>query len=78
MVVAVTEPALFVAVSVYVVVAVGLTETEFPLTVPTDGLIFKLVAPLTLHDSVLKAPAAMEAGEALKLLIVGGAGLLLA
>ena len=70
---AVADPLLFFAVSVYVVVAVGLTETEVPDTAPTFALILRLVAPFTLQDNVLEPPARIDVGLAVKLLIVGGA-----
>lgn len=52
---------------------IGLTETDSPVTVPTLGLILRPVAPLTFHASVLDAPLEIDAGLALKLLIVGAA-----
>ena len=68
---ATADPAPFVAVSVYVVVAVGLTATDEPVTVPTPGLILRLLAPVTFHDSVLEVPAVIEAGSAPKLVMPG-------
>lgn len=43
-----------------------------PVTVPTYGLMLKLVAPLTFQVSLLELPFAMLEGLAAKLLIVGG------
>jgi hypothetical protein len=71
-VVAVAEPPLFVAVSVYTVVWVGLTVNEVPVT----------AAPLTLYDvapvadqvSVVDCPAMMLAEVDAKLVITGGGG----
>jgi hypothetical protein len=77
----VTEPALLVAVSVYVVVALGVTVVE-PLAdvdVNPPGLMPMLVAPLALQFNVLLVPVLMLDGLAAKELIVGmavGGGLL--
>ena len=49
---AVTDPALFVAVSVYTVVAAGVIACEVAVTVPIPGLMEIEVAPVTTHDSV--------------------------
>jgi hypothetical protein len=71
--VAVTEPAALVAVSVYVVVAVGLTLVE-PLAdveVKEPGEMVMLVAPLVIQPSVLLEPEVMLEGLAMKELIVG-------
>ena len=70
--VAVLWPVAFVAVSVYVVVAAGETETEVPTTVPTTGLIDTDVAPVTLHDRTALCPAWMDGGLAANDSIVGG------
>jgi hypothetical protein len=69
----VLEPAAFVAVSVYIVVAVGLTLVD-PLAdadVKLPGVIAMLVAPLVDQLSVLLAPELMLVGLALNELIVG-------
>jgi hypothetical protein len=69
----VTEPALFVAVSVYAVVADGDTLVE-PLAateVNPPGLIATLVAPLETQLSVLLAPALILAGLAINDVIAG-------
>ncbi len=72
----VTEPVEFVAVSVYVVVAVGLTLVD-PLAeadVNDPGEIETLVAPDVDQLKVLLPPALMLEGEAVNELIVGAAG----
>jgi hypothetical protein len=69
----VTEPAVFVAVSVYAVVADGVTLVE-PLAaaeVKPPGLIAMLVAPLETQLSVLFAPALILAGLAINDVIAG-------
>jgi|SRR5271168_21513 len=69
----VVEPAPFVAVSVYVVVAVGLTLVE-PLAaddVNDPGVMATVVAPLVAQFSMLLEPGVMLAGLAVKELIVG-------
>jgi hypothetical protein len=71
--VVVTEPAAFVAVIVYVVVAVGLTLVE-PLAcdeVKLPGVMLMLVAPLVDQLRVLLEPEVMLAGLAVNELIVG-------
>ena len=68
---AVTLPEVLVAVSVYVVVLVGLTTVLVPVTGPTFASMLRLVAPDTTQDKVLLCPAPMPAGVAVKLLIVG-------
>jgi hypothetical protein len=73
---AVVGPTSFVAVNVYVVVAVGETTVEpdpGPNTSP-PGLIVIPVAPEVLHDSVLLVPDAIVVGLALKLRIAGAVG----
>jgi len=56
-------------------VAAGVTLFDvMPVTVPTPWLIDRLVAPLTLQDSVLDAPLVMLVGEAVKEEITGGSG----
>ena len=67
-------PALFVAVRVYVVVAVGYTDTDVcPDTFPTPLLIERLGTglPDTDQDKVLDCPATMVAGVAEKAEITG-------
>ncbi len=69
----VTAPAAFVAVSVYVVLVVGLTAVE-PLAledVNVPGVIATVVAPVVVQLNVLLAPAAILVGFALNELIVG-------
>ena len=68
---AVELPTAFVAVSVYVVEAVGLTETLVPATVPTPWSMLRLVAPVTDQDKVLLWPVTIPAGLAVKLAMVG-------
>ena len=69
---AVTEPARLVAVSVYVVVAEGVTSFDVvPVTTPTALSMLRLLAPETDHESVVLAPTLMFAGLAAKLVIVG-------
>jgi hypothetical protein len=71
--VAVFEPAPFVAVSVYVAVAVGLTLVD-PLAdveVNVPGVMAMLVAPVVAQLSVLLEPEVMLAGLAPKELITG-------
>ena len=72
-VVAVAEPEAFVAVNVYVVVAVGLTFID-PLAdvdVNALGVMAILVAPLVAQLNVLLFPEAMPAGLAAKDVTVG-------
>lgn len=73
-VVAIAEPPRPSAVNLYVVVVVGLTEIEVPLTAPISGISVRLISPLTFQDSVLDPPATMDDGLAVKLLITGKAG----
>ncbi|MGA9671680.1 MAG: hypothetical protein WBQ94_20890, partial [Terracidiphilus sp.] len=71
--VAVVEPTAFVAVSVYVVVAVGLTVVE-PLAdvdVNVPGVMARLVDPDVTQLSVLLEPELMLAGFAVNEVIVG-------
>jgi hypothetical protein len=71
--VAVVDPAAFVAVSVYVVVALGLTLVE-PLPfvdVKLPGVIAMLVAPVVAQLSALLAPELIVVGFAVKELITG-------
>jgi hypothetical protein len=56
-----------------VVVEAGLTETELPVTVPTDGEMDSEVAPVADQARVEEPPAVMLAGDAVKLAMVGGA-----
>lgn len=64
--IAVADPVLFVAVSVYVVVAVGLrlTEPVAELDAKLPGVMVTLVAPCAVQLSVVLAPAVMAAGLA--------------
>lgn len=70
---AVVEPAAFVAFSVYVVVAVGLTVVDpvSDVEVKAPGVIATLVASAVDQLSVLLAPAVMLAALAEKVLILG-------
>jgi hypothetical protein len=69
---AVELPPPFVAVSVYVVVAVGLTDVlVVPVTGPTPWSIESVVAPVTLQESVELAPGAIDAGDAVNDAITG-------
>src|SRR5436305_322649 len=71
-IVRVTDPAEFVAVSVYVVVADGVTvaDADAP-TAPTPLSIVTDVAPVVVHDSVVDAPAVMLPADAVNNPIVG-------
>jgi hypothetical protein len=75
----VVEPALFVAVNVYVVVAVGdtLVEPLADVEVNEPGVMLMLVAPLVDQLNVLLLPEVIVVGLAVNELIVGfvGAGL---
>lgn len=69
----VADPAVFVAMSVYIVVADGFTLVE-PLAaaeVKVPGVIEIVVAPLVVQFNVLLAPGLMLAGLAVKERIVG-------
>jgi hypothetical protein len=68
-----TVPALLVAVSVYVAVTLGDTETDEPVTVPTPLLIDSVGdgVPETDHDSMDDWPVVMVAGIAAKEEIAG-------
>lgn len=70
--VAVAGPLVLVAVSVYVVVDVGI-KVRVPVadTVPTPGVILTVVAPVTVHDSVVLSPAVMDAGLVVKAVMTG-------
>jgi hypothetical protein len=70
---AITDPVLFVAVSVYVVVAVGLSATEPVPEVEAKfpGAMVTLVAPCVFQLSVVLAPAVINAGLAVNEEIVG-------
>jgi hypothetical protein len=57
-----------------VVVAVGETDFEVPVTVPTPWSIVSEVAPVTLQLSVELCPEVILAGFALKELITGWLG----
>lgn len=63
-----------VAVRVYVVVAVGLTDLLVPVTVPTPWLMLRLVAPETVQLSSELWPKVIVAGDALKTVMLGGVG----
>ena len=67
---AVAEPALLVAVNVYVVVCEGETAVEAPLTEPIPEIESE-VAPETPHESVALWPEVMEDGDAAKDVMVG-------
>jgi hypothetical protein len=69
----VVEPEASLAVSVYVVVAVGLTLVEpfADVDVNVPGVMAILAAPLVVQLSVLLEPESMLAGLAVKELIVG-------
>lgn len=71
--IAVTDPVLFVAVSVYVVVAVGLSATDpvAELEAKLPGVTVTLVAPEADQLSVVLAPAVMAAGLAVNEAMVG-------
>ena len=69
---AVLLPFAFVAVSVYCVVAAGMTALEVTyVTSPTPLLIETDVAPETLHESVTCCPAVIVRGVAVNELMVG-------
>jgi hypothetical protein len=72
---AVTEPCALVAGSVYVVVCVGETVIELPVTVPTPLSIEIVVALLVDHERAELCPAVMVLGEAVKEEMVGANGL---
>jgi hypothetical protein len=76
----VAEPAVLVAVRVYVVVAAGDTEVEVPVTAPTPLLIDSVGAgvPVTVHAKVDDCPCAMVAGEAVNAVMAGAAPLVVA
>jgi hypothetical protein len=63
-------PLAFAAVSVYVVVAAGITVTDAP-GAAVKPLIETLLASLTVHCNVADCPASIVAGIALKLSIKG-------
>ncbi|PTL75285.1 hypothetical protein DAT35_55595 [Vitiosangium sp. GDMCC 1.1324] len=54
------------------VVAVGLTTTLVPVTVPTPGEMLRLVAPVTVQLSVALWPRLIVAGAAENVVMVGG------
>jgi hypothetical protein len=54
------------------VVVVGLTLLLVPVTAPTLWLMYRDVAPVTLHARVDEPPAAMSVGVAAKETITGG------
>ncbi len=76
MTLAVDEPPALVAVSVYVVVAVGATWTLVPVTVPTPGAMERVSAPLTDQESVAVPPEATAVGEARKPWMIGLRGVM--
>jgi len=61
---AVADPFALVAVSVYVVLAVGETDRVLPVTVPIPWSIDRLVPPVTVHVRVLEPPDSMDTGFA--------------
>jgi hypothetical protein len=68
-------PALLVAVKVYVVVVVGVTDLEVePVTLMAPGSSLKLVAPATTHERVEDCPFVIEPGDAVNEEIVGEPG----
>jgi hypothetical protein len=73
--VAVTEPVVFVAVSVYVVVAVGLKTTDPLADVDANvpGVMATPVAPAVVQLNVVVEPLMIDAGLAEKELMVGAA-----
>jgi hypothetical protein len=72
-VVAVADPVEFVAVSIYVVVVIGLTDLEVPVTVPIPWFIDKDVALDTFQLKVEEDPELIFDGEAVNDVIVGSA-----
>ena len=69
--VAVTDPALFVAMRVYVVVAAGVTLTEVPVTEPTPGAMLSEVAFEADQLNVALWPTCTVVGAAVKEAITG-------
>jgi hypothetical protein len=65
------DPDAFVAVSVYVAVEEGLTETEVPVTDPMPGAMESEVAPVAFQESVADWPVVMLEGDAEKDEMVG-------
>jgi hypothetical protein len=72
--VAVTLPLALLAIRVKVVLAVTLTAFELPVTAPTPGLMLRLEAFTAFQARVTLPGALKEAGEAVKLVMVGGEG----
>ena len=68
---AVALPEAFVAVSMYVVVAEGVTVVLDPVTVPIPGSMAIETAPVTFHASVAEPPGASVDGDAVKDAMVG-------
>src|SRR5438067_1150763 len=68
----VAVPPVFVAVSLYVVVSVGWTTTEFPVTAPTPWSIEIDVAFVTDQRKVVDCPGATTAASAVNKWITGG------
>jgi hypothetical protein len=71
----VTLPLLLVAVRVYVVVTVGETVFEVPVTVPTPLSKLNVVALVVDQESVVEPPELIVAGLAVKEDMVGGTAL---
>jgi cytochrome c biogenesis factor len=71
---AVTVPAVFVAVKVYVVVALGLMLADVPVTVPIVGAMLNEVAPETVQLRVADWPEVTLDGVAVKLVMAGAVG----
>ena len=67
----VTDPPAFVAISVYVVVEAGETETEVPVTAPIPEMLSE-VAPVVVQERVADWPAVMLAGDATNEEMAGG------
>jgi hypothetical protein len=66
-------PKALIVYSVYVVVAVGVTETLDPRAAPTCGVITTRDAPVTCHDSVTAVPELTEAALLVNEVICGAA-----
>ncbi len=71
----VTLPVSFVAVRVYVVLALGVTAMLVPDTAPIPGVIDTVAAPATDHDKVEDPPGSTESGVAENAPIVGSGGI---
>src|SRR6478672_6232086 len=68
---AVRDPVALAAVRVYLVVVLGLTLTDVPVTVPTPWSIFREVAPVTVQLRVVDRPGVTCGGPAVKPAITG-------